>query len=75
MSSAKAVADGAVISYIKPFVDTRAPRASFGLVVNIPYRPLDPEHIGRTVQDKPSGETVYGHWDQIVAKVDIPATI
>ncbi|KAG8679848.1 hypothetical protein FRC08_016699, partial [Ceratobasidium sp. 394] len=68
-STSKAVADGAVIWSLTSSVVGRAPRASFGIEVNLLYDSTSLEFQGRSTYICPSGYTrVNGGWGQIVKK-------
>ncbi|KAG9103549.1 hypothetical protein FRC06_010034 [Ceratobasidium sp. 370] len=67
--SSKAVADGAVIWNTISSVYSRAPRASFGVVVTTTFDPQDSEHRNRIKTISPDGiPRVIGAWCPIVLK-------
>ncbi|KAH7336830.1 hypothetical protein B0J17DRAFT_599649 [Rhizoctonia solani] len=68
-STAKAVADGAVIWCGKLSVISRATRMPYGVEINDPYNPREPSHAGRPVHRHDAGyDYVTGKWSQIVAR-------
>ncbi|CAE6412751.1 unnamed protein product [Rhizoctonia solani] len=68
-SSAKAVADGAVIWGASCSVVSRVPRYSFGVQVQIKYRPLIDDPAGRKPYTTLAGKVrVNGGWSEIVHK-------
>ncbi|KAM6497399.1 hypothetical protein JOM56_007872 [Amanita muscaria] len=44
----KAVADGAVSYYLDHYVTARVSKYSYGLMINVPFDPMDPEHARRS---------------------------
>ncbi|ELU36999.1 hypothetical protein AG1IA_08972 [Rhizoctonia solani AG-1 IA] len=69
-STAKAVADGAVIWCGKLSVVSRATRMPFGVEINDPYNAREPNHAGRPVHRHDAGyDYVTGKWSQIVGRV------
>lgn len=68
-STAKAVADGAVIWSVAGSVAGRAPRSSVGLEIMANYNPAISEHQGRAIVSDADGiDKVSGRWGQIAAK-------
>ncbi|KEP53961.1 heat shock 70 kDa protein 12A [Rhizoctonia solani 123E] len=68
-SSAKAVADGAVIWGANCSVVSRAPRYSFGIHEEMPYRPMIDDPVGRKPYTTFAGDVrVKGGWSEIVPK-------
>ncbi|KAF8755233.1 ATP binding [Rhizoctonia solani] len=68
-STAKAVADGAVIWCGKLSVVSRATRMPFGVEINDPYNAREPNHAGRPVHRHDAGyDYVTGKWSQIVGR-------
>ncbi|CCO34430.1 Heat shock 70 kDa protein 12A [Rhizoctonia solani AG-1 IB] len=68
-STAKAVADGAVIWCGKLSVVSRATRMPFGVEINDPYSAREPSHAGRPVHRHDAGyDYVTGKWSQIVGR-------
>ncbi|CAE6466496.1 unnamed protein product [Rhizoctonia solani] len=68
-STAKAVADGAVIWCGKLSVISRATRMPYGVEINDPYNPREPSHTSRPVHRHDAGyDYVTGKWSQIVGR-------
>ncbi|KAJ1299868.1 hypothetical protein OPQ81_002662 [Rhizoctonia solani] len=68
-STAKAVADGAVIWCGKTSVTSRATRAAYGLDINVPYNPSDRDHYGRRIHRHAAGYEYLIHgWSQIIGQ-------
>ncbi|KDQ12502.1 hypothetical protein BOTBODRAFT_146701 [Botryobasidium botryosum FD-172 SS1] len=67
-TNAKAVADGAVIWFVKNAVSARATRFAFGTKIIVPSTPLTPEKLGRAIAAYPGGYYVTGGWSQITHK-------
>ncbi|KAH7333023.1 hypothetical protein B0J17DRAFT_677276 [Rhizoctonia solani] len=68
-STAKAVAEGAIIWYSKRSVISRATRKAYGVDINEPYNPNDPTHYERRVYRHAAGyDYLIGKWSQIIGK-------
>ncbi|KDQ12464.1 hypothetical protein BOTBODRAFT_34432 [Botryobasidium botryosum FD-172 SS1] len=66
--TSKAVADGAVIWFMKHSVTARATRFAFGTQVIVPAHSIDGPKIGRRVFQNPDGPYITGGWWQVVPK-------
>ncbi|KDQ12480.1 hypothetical protein BOTBODRAFT_176419 [Botryobasidium botryosum FD-172 SS1] len=67
-STAKAVADGAIVWSIQGAVTARATRFAYGTEISVPVEPLVGEKIGRPVVLGPSGPRIEGGWSEIIPK-------
>ena len=68
--SSKAVADGAVVWFVRHVVTARATRYAFGTDILVACEPLHPQKIGRTVIQTASGPYFDGGWREIVPRVN-----
>jgi hypothetical protein len=69
---AKAVADGAIMWFVKQAVVARATRFAFGAKIMPLYDQHNHEHQGRRTVRTPIGEHVTDAWSEIVPKVSLP---
>ncbi|KDQ12467.1 hypothetical protein BOTBODRAFT_176407 [Botryobasidium botryosum FD-172 SS1] len=67
-STSKAVADGAVIWFIRHAVTARATRYAFGTDILVNVEPIQGPKIGRRVLQTPSGPYFDGGWREMVPK-------